>query len=246
MAFNLTPKEFVESTLGKSYNTDGWYGAQCWDIFDYFCQKAGITASRYCKLTGYVSDIWTMRNYKGYEYSRWFTFITDPKKLQDGDWVFTTGHVTMYYQGKGVGQNQTYDNKKWLPYVAAMPFSANGFLGAFRYKFWRVDKPVEKPKGTTTTPAKKGTIETAGVATKRDFKNLSGTYKVTPTIGLCLRIGPSEEYRALTVLRKGIEAHCYAGYYDVDKKGRKWLYVQAKQDSRSYVGFVCMDYLKKV
>lgn len=237
MALNVTVQDWYNMTIGKSYNTDGYYGAQCWDYFDYFCQKMDITASRYCAITGYAGDLWKLRNYKGYQYSQWFTYVTDANKLLDGDWVFYDGHVTMYYQGKGVGQNQTLDNKTWMPYVAAVPFEKAGFIGAFRYKSWK----VETPKQDTQT----GTITTPGVATKRDYKNIAGNYTVTPSVGLYLRIGPKQAYKALILLKKNTVCHCYAGYYDVDEKGRKWLYVQAKQDSRNYVGFVCMDYLKR-
>lgn len=72
-------------TIGKGYNVDGAYGNQCWDYFAYFIKYFGLGLNTYCATTGYVIDLWNLRD--KYNYSKHFTYITDPKKLQNGDWL---------------------------------------------------------------------------------------------------------------------------------------------------------------
>ena len=131
----ITPKSYYDETIGKQIDTDNYprnNPFQCWDYFDYFCRKVGFTGSRYCASTGYVGDLWLLRDAKGYEYYRDFDYITDPAQFQDGDWIFWSQHVAMFMSpNTEVGQNQ---NGK--PYVTAKEMNWNGILGAMRYKYW--------------------------------------------------------------------------------------------------------------
>lgn len=129
----MTPKQWYEQTIGKSFDTDGAYGAQCWDYFDAFCRKIGFSGSRYCGNTGYVGDLWILRDVSGYDYSTAFDYIYDPAQFQTGDWVFWEKHVAMYYEGLEVGQNQ---NGK--PYVTAKEMNWSGILGAMRWRGWKI------------------------------------------------------------------------------------------------------------
>lgn len=129
----MTPKKYYDDTIGKQIDTDNYPRSnpyQCWDYFDYFCRKVGFTGSRHCASTGYVGDLWFLRDAEGYHYYTDFDYITDPAKFQDGDWIFWKQHVAMYYQGTEVGQNQG------APYVTSKAMNWNGILGAFRYKHW--------------------------------------------------------------------------------------------------------------
>ena len=72
----MTPFEWRSETLGKSYNTDGAYGYQCWDYFDAFIRYFKLNVSTYCALTGYVCDLWRLKD--KYGYAKYFDFITDP------------------------------------------------------------------------------------------------------------------------------------------------------------------------
>lgn len=131
MAF-ANAQAFYNATINKSFNTDNAYGAQCWDLFDYFCNQEGLPISRYCKNTGWVSDLWYLRD--AYGYSEYFEYITNPDELRQGDWcIWASPHIAMYWAGTGfLGQNQPY------PYTNIQYFSnyRDRFLGAFRYKKW--------------------------------------------------------------------------------------------------------------
>ena len=137
----MTPKQFFDDTIGKKIDTDNYPRSnpyQCWDYFDYFCRIIGFKGSRHCSSTGYVGDLWFMRNDSGYNYSTDFYFITDPKDFKTGDWIFWKRHVAMYYNGMEVGQNQP------APYVTEKAMNWEGILGAMRWKHWQT---IEIPYG---------------------------------------------------------------------------------------------------
>lgn len=130
----MTPKQYYDKTIGKQIDTDGYPRSnvyQCWDYFDYFCRQIGFSGSRYCANTGFVGDLWALRDSEGYDYSTTFDYITDPSKFKDGDWIFWNQHVAMYYHGQEVGQNQG------KPCVTAKAMNWSGILGAMRYKYWQ-------------------------------------------------------------------------------------------------------------
>lgn len=138
----MTPYEWRAETIGKAYNTDGAYGYQCWDYFDAFVKYFKLPISTYCALTGYVCDLWRLRD--KYGYSQYFEYITDPAELRDGDWtIFDRGskshpssHVCMFFSPSNeLGQNQG------KPYVTEKQTSFNDILGALRFKFWSEIKP---------------------------------------------------------------------------------------------------------
>ena len=53
-SFNLD--NWITSRNGKHTDIDGYYGAQCWDLFADYCIQRGIKTFD-CVLTGYVIDI---------------------------------------------------------------------------------------------------------------------------------------------------------------------------------------------
>ena len=63
----MTPQEFVDQTIGKTWDIDGKYDGQCWDLMAKFCQMVGVPLypTIYCAETGYVRDIWNMRKKNG-------------------------------------------------------------------------------------------------------------------------------------------------------------------------------------
>lgn len=134
----MTPNEWKDLTINKTYDVDGAYGAQCWDYFAYFCQYFKLPVSTYCALTGYVCDLWRLRD--KYGYSAYFDYITDVKDLKPGDWCFwdrgsshNFSHVAMYMMRNGVpvelGQNQGF------PYVTEKTTTWD-IMGALRFKGW--------------------------------------------------------------------------------------------------------------
>ena len=158
----MNPRQWYEQTIGKSYDTDGAYGAQCWDYFDYFCRRIGFTGSRKCASTGYAGDLWLLRDADGYNYSSAFDYIYNPGDFKDGDWIFWDKHVAMYYLGMEVGQNQ-YSK----PYVTAIQLNKNGILGAMRWRGWC----------TSTVPY--GYAETVINGHSYHIRRMTGTDKIT-------------------------------------------------------------------
>lgn len=214
----MTPREFRDAVLGKRFDVDNFPPSnpyQCFDLFSYCLIVLGIPVDTYCAITGYVSDLWKLRDQYGYY--QYFDYIYDAKQLINGDWCFwergnsshPSGHVCMYYDGKALGQNQPY------PYVTEKNTTWD-IMGALRPKFWKQPKK--------------------GYAEKYDF-NMAGTY--TCAYPLHIRTGGHITYPSLCVMNKGDKVQCY-GYYH-DENGRLWLYVTYK----NMVGFACMDYLKR-
>lgn len=132
----MTPKQFVDSTLGKQIDTDNYPRSnpyQCWDYFDYFCRMIGFQGSRYCGSTGYVGDLWLLRDKDGYNYSTAFDYVTNPSDFKDGDWIFWDKHVALFMSpNTEVGQNQ---NGK--TYVTEKDMNWSGILGAMRWRGWQ-------------------------------------------------------------------------------------------------------------
>ena len=129
-----SPQAFYDATIGKSINTDGYYGAQCWDYFDFFCAQQGVTCSRYCALTGYAGDLYKLRYKYGYE--KFFDFFY-PKNAKRGDWYFSDHHVAMvwdvYDDGTALllGQNQGGVKK-----VTLKKYKLSDALGMMRWRGW--------------------------------------------------------------------------------------------------------------
>lgn len=218
----MTPKKFRDETLGKSYDVDKFPPKnrfQCYDYFAYGLYVLNIPVQSYCAITGYVCDLWRLKDqYKYYDY---FEYITDPKNLKNGDWCFwdagsshPLGHVCMYYDGKEVGQNQGNPGK---PYVTE-EYTTFDIMGALRPKVWK--KPA------------------TGYA-EHFSKDFAHTYACGYPLNL--RAGGSTSYESLCVMNKNERIQCY-GYYHIDERGRTWLYVTYK----NLVGFACMDYVYKV
>ena len=181
----LTPKIWYNSTIGKIYDVDHAYGAQCWDYFAYFCKYCGLSGmDLYCKLTRYAGDLWNLRNTNGA--GLYFYFI-NPHDIREGDWVIWKTHIAFYYGGREIGQNQNRIGR-----VTSKPMNYSGILGAFRYKYWL-------------------TSET-GVADKWD-KRYDHAY--TTTAPLNLRTGPGTSYPAVTVIPKKGTVRCYGYYASI-------------------------------
>ena len=138
----MTPYQWRDMTIGKSYDVDNYPKSnpyQCWDFYAFFVQFFNLLINTYCSLTGYVCDLWRLKD--KYGYSQYFEYITDPKQLQPGDWVIwdkgsshPNSHIAMFMtniHGDPVelGQNQGY------PYVTEKATTWD-MLGAFRFKNW--------------------------------------------------------------------------------------------------------------
>lgn len=138
--------EFRNQVLGKAYDIDGYYGAQCWDGYAKYCQYLGIPFA-HCTSSGYVKDIWNNRHSNGI-----LNYCDEVEIMQAGDiavfkevaGITPWSHIAMFVRdlGNGVGlflgQNQGGAsgafNEISLPYYAT-------FATAFRPKVFSNGKP---------------------------------------------------------------------------------------------------------
>lgn len=139
----ITPQEFTNKYINKGTDVDGYFGAQCWDLFARFDLEAGYPVFN-CTSSGYVKDIWNLRKTSGI--LKYFDEVTDLSKLQDGDWCIWTNcatapysHIAMFRKhtskNRGVffGQNQA---GKQAGSEIDLPF--DGIMGALRPKCYVV------------------------------------------------------------------------------------------------------------
>lgn len=138
-----TPSAFKNYTIGKCLNTDGAYGAQCWDLADVFWQNVTSRRAQTCgtgAAKGMIQDGCWQAN-AGNE----FIMVWDKTQIQAGDWVIFTngqwGHVGMamgsYNNGYVtlLGQNQGGASCAGGGSAGnIINISLANFGGAFRYK----------------------------------------------------------------------------------------------------------------
>lgn len=147
-----TPWNFKDYVIGGCWNTDGYYGAQCWDLIDLFMQNyAGRNLST-CG-TGAAKGAWDCKEYNAGDE---FDLITDPSKLQVGDIVvFNTGkwgHIGMAMGGYNNGYVALLGQNQGGAYCDGGGSSANiinislkDFSGAFRPKTYEKPEPSPEP-----------------------------------------------------------------------------------------------------
>lgn len=97
------------------------------------------------------------------------------------------------------------------------------------------EKPAAKPKDEPKPPQNTSVHEPA-----MSFdKNLTGTYAVTPMVGLNMRRGAGMNKPLITTLKWDTKVQCF-GYY-TEVAGVKWFLVQAN----GFEGFVSSQYLAR-
>ena len=187
----MTPFEWLHMTLGKSYDQDKAYGFQCWDYFDAFIKYFKLPVSTYCALTGYVCDLWRLK--EQYGYGKYFDFITDPAQLHDGDWcIFDKGskshpysHVCMYFAPDvELGQNQG------SACVTEKKTTFSDIMGALRFKNWSEIVPGASDitiNGHSYSlyrqkPNQKAVVLSAGINKLKTIKELDCNAKVMAKI----------------------------------------------------------------
>lgn len=121
-------QRFIANYNNQYLNTDGVYGAQCWDLFDKFCQDYNINVSRYCAITGYVPDLFYL--FDEYGYDAYFDKI-NVDNLQVGDWCFWD-YGDMRHVALKVGAD-TYFSQNPNP-SQVITLSPVGLIGGMRPK----------------------------------------------------------------------------------------------------------------
>ena len=153
-----TYTQFKDYTIGKCWNTDGYFGSQCWDLGDLFWQNyAGRNLST-CG-TGGAKGAWVCKDQNA---GNEFDLIYDKTQLQAGDWVIFNGgqwgHVGMalgsYNNGYValLGQNQGGSPcEQGGSSTNIINISLKDFAGAFRPKTYEKPSPEPTPTPIPTT-----------------------------------------------------------------------------------------------
>lgn len=148
-----TATDFKNYTINKCWNTDGYYGAQCWDLGDLFWQNYAKRSLNTCG-TGAAKGAWNCRTQNA---GNEFELITNPRDLQLGDWIIFNngqwGHVGMamgsYNNGyiALLGQNQGGSACSGGGSSAnIINISLSSFAGAFRPKTYKNPTPAPSPE----------------------------------------------------------------------------------------------------
>ena len=226
-------QEFKNMVLGKAFDVDGWYSAQCWDGYAYYMQYLGLKPA-WCTSTGYVQDIYTNMDSNGMKEQCDLVY-----NLQAGDIVVfpvcsTTplSHVAIFDSDAGngygnfLGQNQRSANSSGSAFsIDKLPYSAT-YHYAFRPKIFAQQakpkpqqKPEQKPQATQK-PVK--------------VKDESATFESLVN-GLAVRDFPStkaELSHRVAELNKG-DRVTYDSVYDCDNK--RWVSYIAFSGNRRFV-----------
>lgn len=129
-------QEFKNQVLGRAYDIDGYYGAQCWDGYAKYAQYLGQPIC-HCTSSGYVKDIWNLRGSNGI-----LNYNSEVNILQAGDIVVfrecsatPLSHIAIFDSDAGggygnfLGQNQGAAGGAFN--IVRLPYSAT-FDTAFR------------------------------------------------------------------------------------------------------------------
>ena len=203
--------------LGKAFDVDGWYSAQCWDGYAYYMQYLGLKPA-WCTSTGYVQDIYTNMDSNGMKEQCDLVY-----NLQAGDIVVfpvnsvtPLSHVAIFDSDAGngygnfLGQNQTSADASGSAFsIARLPYSAT-YHYAFRPKIFAQQEQQIKVKDESAT-----------------FESLVN--------GLAVRDFPStkaELSHRVAELNKG-DTVTYDSVYNCDNK--RWISYIAFSGKRRYV-----------
>lgn len=148
-----TYQQYKNEVLGKAFDIDGYYGAQCWDGAMHYSRWLGYPIF-HCTLSGFVKDIWTNRYNNGI-----LKYYDEVSVMRPGDIaVFkeTKGytplsHIAIFDSEAGpgygyfLGQNQGGRNGAFN--IVKLPYSAT-YATAFRPKCFAqtTSKPVKVDK----------------------------------------------------------------------------------------------------
>lgn len=129
--------------IGSYVDTDGYYGAQCWDYANAFW--TGQVNRRLETGNGQARGTWTLRAQNaGTE----FSLVYDWNSIKAGDWIVwgggTYGHIAMAASAPVGSTVACYGENQGGAPVAVGGAAVNlttltqaNFLGAFRYKNWQ-------------------------------------------------------------------------------------------------------------
>lgn len=128
--FLINYQDFKKAVLGKAFDIDGYYGAQCWDGGAKYLMYLGYPVID-CTVSGYAKDIWIYRKTNGI-----LNFCNEVSVLQSGDIVIFKevpnitpySHIAIFDSdidgryGWFLGQNQGGANGAFT--LCKLPYSA--------------------------------------------------------------------------------------------------------------------------
>lgn len=162
---------------------------------------------------------------------------TDFSKIEIGEAVWTTGHIGVYIgDGLAVECSPSWKNKVQ---ITACNCKKTGYATRNWKKHGKLPYIDYDEKQETS---QKSASNTKVDAAKNCDKTLTGSYKVTASIGLNIRTGASTKKASLGVLKQGTVVRNY-GYYSIAPNGVRWLYVITDD---GIIGFCSSTYLKKI
>ena len=148
-----TPHQYYLEVIGKAFDEDGSYGAQCVDGFKHFCRtQIGVTLGSICYPTGYATSIWD--NYEELGLDKYFDKVP-ANAMVDGDWAIWQmnsrscpySHVAMFRLDNGNGTGIFLgQNQMGHPEYTQVNIYYDGLRGAFRPKIYH-----QQPTPTPTT-----------------------------------------------------------------------------------------------
>lgn len=168
---------------------------------------------------------------------------TDFSNIELGEVVWCDGHIGVYIgNGLAVECTPAWKNKVQITAVRnietkkgynARTWTKHGKLPYIDYTDVGEQKTnveeVKAPSKTKVDPA------------KLYNRNLAGSYKVTPSVGLHIRAGATTKKKSLGVLKRNAVVKNY-GYYSKGTDGTPWYYVKTTD---GVIGFCHSKYLKK-
>ena len=225
-------QEFKNMVLGKAFDVDGWYSAQCWDGYAYYMQYLGLKPA-WCTSSGYVQDIYINMDSNGMKEQCELVY-----NLQAGDIVVfpvssTTplSHVAIFDSDAGngygnfLGQNQRSANSSGSAFsIDKLPYSAT-YHYAFRPKIF-----AQQQQQTQAKPQPKPQASQKPVKVKDE----SATFESLVN-GLGVRDFPSTKAdlsHRVAELNKG-DRVTYDSVYNCD--GKRWISYIAYSGKRRYV-----------
>lgn len=156
----INAQAFYLDRINKGVDVDGAYGAQCWDLFAYFCKLANYPII-YCTASGYAKDIANQKATNGILKN--FVEVS-LNSMQDGDWVIwgvssatPYSHVAMFRKNNGngtgifLGQNQGGSQA-----ASQMNIPFAGIIGVFRPKCYITASTSQPTTSSITYTVKAG------------------------------------------------------------------------------------------
>lgn len=226
--------EFINKTLGKKIDTDGFPKAQpyqCVDLAKYYNMCYFSPFQVYCTTSGYAKDWANNKKTNGllnyYDETSVNNMIKGTLVVWGNCRIAPYSHIGFFVKDNGNGTFQCLQQNAPLPYVVLSNISYDGIIGAFIPKNIERVKPNPAP---TPTPSKHPVYETLGDMYVRWDASYNSGIKLVKDL--------TEDGKANAT---STNPYSYAIY----RKGTKWTCYETKDKGyglwgRSPSGWICI------